>query len=82
MRRFGHTVPVIPQPVNFFTNTIITPEGMLTSPPNPVPPGAYVEIEAAMDLVAVVSSCPFDLPIDGWSINAEGGPSELVLDVR
>ncbi len=82
MRRLGHAIPVIPQPVNFFTNTVITPEGRLTSPPNPVPPGAYVEIEAAMDLIAVVSSCPFDLPIDGWSINAEGGPSELILDVR
>ena len=82
MRRLGHAIPVIPQPVNFFTNTVITPEGKLTSPPNPVPPGAYVEIEAAMDLIAVVSSCPFDLPIDGWSINAEGGPSELILDLR
>ena len=77
-----HAASLIPQPVNFFTNTVITPEGKLTSPPNPVPPGAYVEIEAAMDLIAVVSSCPFDLPIDGWSINAEGGPSELILDLR
>lgn len=82
MRRLGHAIPIIPQPVNFFTNTVITPEGKLLSPPNPVPPGAFIEVEAAMDLIAVVSSCPFDLPVDGWTINAEGGPSELVLDVR
>ena len=28
---------------------------------NPVPPGAYVELRALMDLICVVSSCPFDL---------------------
>jgi len=42
----------------------------LLSPPNPVPPGAYVELEALMDLICVVSSCPFDLPVEGWTINA------------
>ncbi|MEZ5923092.1 MAG: urea carboxylase-associated family protein [Hyphomicrobiaceae bacterium] len=82
MRRLGHQIPVIPQPVNFFTNTVIGPDGKLTSPPNPVPAGAYVEVRAEMDLIAVVSSCPFDLPVAGWTINAEGGPSELVLDLR
>jgi uncharacterized protein YcgI (DUF1989 family) len=82
MRRLGNRIPIVPQPVNFFTNTVITAEGKLTSPPNPVPPGAFVEVEARMDLIAVVSSCPFDLAVDGWTINAEGGPSELILEVR
>lgn len=81
MRRLGFAVPVIPQPVNFFTNTVITPEGRLTSPPNPVAPGAFVEVVAEMDLIAVVSSCPFDLPVEGWTINADAGPTELWLDV-
>ncbi len=44
-------------------------------------PGAYVELEALMDLICVVSSCPFDLPVDGWTINAKDGPSELLLDI-
>jgi uncharacterized protein YcgI (DUF1989 family) len=57
-------------------------DGRLVSPPNPVPPGAYVELEALMDVICVVSSCPFDLPIEGWTINAGGGPSELIVDVR
>jgi len=81
MRRRGHEVSVIPQPVNFFTNTLIDPAGRLLSPPNPVPPGAYVVVEALMDLVCVVSSCPFDLAVDGWTINGTAGPTELELEV-
>jgi uncharacterized protein YcgI (DUF1989 family) len=82
MRRMGHEIGVVPQPVNFFTHTRIEPDGRLVSPPNPVPPGAYVVVEALMDLICVVSSCPFDLAIDGWTINdAKAGPSELVLEL-
>ena len=47
-----------------------------------MPPGGYVELAARMDLICVVSSCPFDLPIPGWTINAPGGPTELVVEVR
>jgi len=81
MRRLGHQVGVIPQPVNFFTNTIIDADGVLTSPPNPVPAGAQVTLEALMDVICVVSSCPFDLERDGWTINAPGGPTALHLEV-
>lgn len=82
MRRLGHEISVIPQPVNFFTNTLVAADGKLTSPPNPVKPGAFVVVEALMDLICVVSSCPFDLAVDGWTINdAKAGPSELVLEV-
>jgi hypothetical protein len=81
MRRLGHEIGVVPQPVNFFTNTIIERDGRLVSPPNPVAPGAFVEVEALMDLICVVSSCPFDLPVECWTINATGGPTELVLEI-
>jgi hypothetical protein len=81
MRREGHQVDVIPQPINFFTNTTVEKDGSFTSPPNPVPPGAYVELEALMDLICVVSSCPFDLPVEGWTINAGQGPTELEVEV-
>ncbi len=60
---------------------MIEADGRLYSPPNPVPPGAYVTVEALMDLVCVISSCPFDLAIDGWTINAARGPTELRLTV-
>lgn len=81
MRREGHQVDVIPQPVNFFTCTTVEKDGSFKSPPNPVPPGAFVELEALMDLICVISSCPFDLPVDGWTINAGGDPTELEVDV-
>jgi uncharacterized protein YcgI (DUF1989 family) len=82
MAGLGHKVAVTPQPVNFFTNTHVEADGKLVSPPNTVPPGGYVELAARMDLICVVSSCPFDLPIHGWTINAPGGPTELVVEVR
>ena len=81
MARLGHMIDVVPQPVNFFTNTVVEADGKLISPPNTVPPGGYVELAAHMDLICVVSSCPFDLRIPGWTINAAGGPTELVVEV-
>lgn len=82
MAALGHEVEVTPQPVNFFTHTRVEPDGKLVSPPNPVAPGSYVELEALMNLIVVVSSCPFDLKIPGWTINAEGGVTELVVEVK
>ena len=82
MRGRGHEIALIPQPVNFFTHTRVEPDGRLVSPPNPVPPGAFVELEALMDLVCVVSSCPFDLALEGWEINAGSRVTELVVEVR
>jgi uncharacterized protein YcgI (DUF1989 family) len=81
MARLGHAIDVVPQPVNFFTNTMVEADGKLVSPPNAVPAGGFVELNARMDLICVVSSCPFDLPIPGWTINAPGGPTELVVEV-
>ncbi len=80
MRRMGLQIEVIPQPINFFTNSAVLDDGTLVSPPNPVPPGAYVELRALMDLICVISSCPFDLPVEGWTINAEAGPTELLVE--
>jgi len=82
MRRLGHQASVIPQPVNFFTCTKVEADGRFVSPPNPVAPGAFVELRARMDLICVVSSCPFDLAVEGWTINAPGGPSELLVGVE
>jgi hypothetical protein len=38
MRRMGLQIEVIPQPINFFTNSAVLDDGTLVSPPNPVPP--------------------------------------------
>lgn len=77
----GDLVTTIPQPINFFTNTCITDDQRLVSPPNPVRPGSYVVLEALVDLVCVVSSCPFDLPLDWWPINAPDGPTDLLIEL-
>jgi uncharacterized protein YcgI (DUF1989 family) len=82
MRRLGHQIDVIPQPVNFFTHTRVEPDGRFVSPPNPVKPGAYVVLEALIGLICVVSSCPFDLAVAGWTINAARGPSELLIEIE
>ncbi len=82
MGSLDHEIDVVPQPVNFFTNTHVEADGTLVSPPNPVPPNAYVELLARADLICVVSSCPYDLTVNDWTINAPSGPTELVLEVR
>ena len=64
-----------------FTNTRAERDGSLSSPPNPVPAGGYVELEARFDLICVVSSCPYDLALPGWEINSPDGPSELLVEV-
>jgi uncharacterized protein len=81
MRRLGHQVDVIPQPINFFTHTRVESDGRFLSPPNPVKPGAFVVLEALIDVISIVSSCPFDLAVEGWTINAGQGPSELIVEV-
>ncbi|MED5406804.1 MAG: urea carboxylase-associated family protein [Pseudomonadota bacterium] len=81
MRRLGHAIEVVPQPINFFTHTKVEDDGTFVSPPNPVPAGGFVALEALMDLTCVVSSCPFDLSIEGWSINAPTGPTELKVEI-
>ena len=82
MRREGYEIDVVPQPINFFTNTFIDTDSVLSSPPNQVPPGSYVELEALMDLICVVSSCPFDLAIPDWLINSKDGVTELIVEVK
>ena len=72
---------VVPQPVNLFTCTRVEPDQRLVSPPNPVEPGSFAEFEALTDLICVISSCPFDLALPDWTINAEGGPTELTVQV-
>ena len=77
----GLEPPIVPQPVNLFSFTVVEPDQGLASPANPVPPGSYVVLEALREAIFVVSSCPFDVPIPGWEINAASGPTELVLEV-
>ncbi|MBE9553809.1 MAG: urea carboxylase-associated family protein [Proteobacteria bacterium] len=81
MKALGHEVDVVPQPVNFFTNTQVDADGVLTAPPNPVAPGEYVLLTARIDLICAFSACPFDMPTEDWEVNARGGPTELIVEI-
>jgi urea carboxylase-associated protein 1 len=44
--------------INFFMNVPVTPEGGLTFEDGISAPGKYVELQAKMDIVMLVSNCP------------------------
>lgn len=82
MRDLGHEITVAPLAVNFFTNTVVEDGFMFTTPPEPVvKPGGYVVLEARMNLICAVSSCPYDLEGPGWAINAPGGPTDIHIEL-
>ena len=82
MAALGYEVPPGPLAVNFFTNTTVEEGFMFNTPKAPVAkPGGYVVLEARMDLICAVSSCPYDLAGPGWAINAPGGPTEIVVEL-
>ena len=82
MAELGHEMTTGPLAVNFFTNTTVEDGFMFNTPEAPVaPPGGYVVLEARMDLICAVSSCPYDLEGPGWAINAPGGPTEIVVEL-
>jgi uncharacterized protein YcgI (DUF1989 family) len=82
MAALGHRVAGHPLAVNFFTNTTVQQGFMFDTPKAPVvKPGGYVVLQARMDLVCAVSSCPYDLAGPGWAINAPTGPTEIVVEL-
>lgn len=82
LRRIGRQPLFVPHPINFFTSSRIEPDGRITSPPRDIPAGSYVTLEALEDVIAVVSACPFDVWLDGWTIGGKPpSPSEIVLEM-
>jgi uncharacterized protein YcgI (DUF1989 family) len=81
MRRRGHEINVISRPINFFTNTNVQNDGSLITPKNIVKLNSYVVLESMIDIICVVSSCPFDISPDGWEINAGGIVTELEVEL-
>jgi uncharacterized protein len=61
LRGSGISAPVTPGPLNLFQASPIHPDGSITFEPSPALPGDLVELEALVDLVAVVSVCPMDI---------------------
>jgi urea carboxylase-associated protein 1 len=55
---FGLTKRDITHNINFFMNVPITPDGGLTFADGVSGPGEYVELRAAIDVIALISNCP------------------------
>jgi urea carboxylase-associated protein 1 len=55
---FGLTKRDIGHNINFFMNVPVTPDGGLTFAGGLSGPGKYVEMRAAMNVIALISNCP------------------------
>ncbi len=54
--------------INFFMNVPITPDGKLTFADGISAPGKYVELEALMDTIVLISNCPqLNNPCNGYN---------------
>ena len=57
--------------INFFMNVPVTPDGGLTFEDGISAPGKYVELQAKMDIVMLVSNCPqLNNPCNGYNPTA------------
>ncbi len=80
MQGLGAEVTEIPQPLNLFSSTRADVEGNVITHPNATQPGAYAIFEALMDVIVVVSACPFDVETK-FPVNV-GGPHPVLVEVR
>ena len=65
---FGLTKRDITHNINFFMNVPVTPDGGLSFAEGISGPGKYVEMQAAMDVVVLVSNCPqLNNPCSGFN---------------
>jgi hypothetical protein len=54
--------------INFFMNVPVTSDGGLAFEDGLSSPGAYVEVQAARDIYALISNCPqLNNPCNGWN---------------
>ncbi len=65
---FGISKRDITHNINFFMNVPVTPQGGLTFADGISAPGKYVELEAKMDIVMLISNCPqLNNPCNGYN---------------
>lgn len=66
--KLGLTKRDITHNINFFMNVPVTAQGGLTFEDGISAPGKYVEMNAAMDVIAVISNCPqLNNPCNGYN---------------
>jgi uncharacterized protein len=61
MAPYGLTYARVPDPINFFMNVSIAPDGTLAVAEPLTKAGDYVRLRALMDLIVAVSACPADM---------------------
>lgn len=65
---FGLSKRDITHNINFFMNVPVTREGGLTFADGISAPGKYVELQAAMDVIVLISNCPqLNNPCNGYN---------------
>ena len=67
-REWGLSKRDIAHNVNFFMNVPVTPDGGLTFEDGISAPGKYVELQAKMDVLVLISNCPqLNNPCNGYN---------------
>jgi uncharacterized protein YcgI (DUF1989 family) len=73
----GAPCPLVPQPVNFFMNVAVRPDGRVTFGPPQTEAGDWVLLRAFLDCLVVVSACP-----QQWNPATNYHPSNLLVRLR
>ena len=76
LRADGASCPVVPQPVNFFMNVAVRPDGSVTFGPPQTEAGDWVLLRAFLDCLAVISACP-----QQWNPATNYHPSDLLARI-
>jgi uncharacterized protein YcgI (DUF1989 family) len=76
LRALGTSCPLVPQPVNFFMNVAVRPDGSVTFGPPRTEAGDWVLLRAFIDCVVVLSACP-----QQWNPAANYHPSDLLARI-
>ncbi len=76
LHSLGASCAHVPQPVNFFMNVAVRPDGSVTFGPPQTEAGDWVLLCAFMDCLAVISACP-----QQWNPATNYHPSDLLARV-
>lgn len=76
LRALGVTFSHVPQPVNFFMNVLVHPDGTVRFGPPRTEGGDFVLLRAFVDLHVVLSACPQE-----WNPASNYHPSDLLARV-
>jgi uncharacterized protein len=76
LRALGASCPVVPQPVNFFMNVAVGPDGSVTFGSPQTEAGDWVLLRAFLDCLVVISACP-----QQWNPATNYHPSDLLARI-